>query len=247
MPLGSHACVRPYRPWRAHSSGWVRSFGAGPVATALGARMPATDCHCVGNVLFVMLGRALPLPRSPWSAYMVSRRIAAGLTMGPWQTRARRLGGSAPWLTAHIGFAAIAGVFTDRHITADKVPCLDERAEVCQDASARRPSARLHRPSSRSPRAGRDEAAAGTRFHSDRNACSCCPRDVLLRHAGLGLTFALGACAPEATERLERLFARGVVVATHYSGRGAAEMALAQISTHSGGIIIRRGCDIGAM
>ena len=55
---------------------------------------------------------------------------------------------------------------------------------------------------------------------------------------------ALASRWPDSAQRLEGLFARGVVCTTHYSGTGAAEVALAQISTHAGGIHFHSACDI---
>jgi len=54
----------------------------------------------------------------------------------------------------------------------------------------------------------------------------------------------LGVLSPGSLGRLERLFARGVVVTTHYSGTGAAEMALAGISPRIGGVSFHSACDI---
>ena len=55
---------------------------------------------------------------------------------------------------------------------------------------------------------------------------------------------AMNARWPDTVQRLERLFARGLVCTTHYSGTGAAEMALAKISTRHGGVLFHSACDV---
>ena len=55
---------------------------------------------------------------------------------------------------------------------------------------------------------------------------------------------AMNARWPDSFQRLERLFGRGLVCTTHYSGTGAAEMALAKISTRPGGVLFHSACDV---
>lgn len=121
---------------------------------------------------------------------------------------------------------------TEKRPRASAPGKLGERTEVGQDASARRLAAELQRPSSRTPRVGRDgrtvkpvQAQSAT-----ATAAQTCAGPTTLPFAvedwAQEQRNALETCVPQASERLECLFARGVVAPTHYSGKGAAEIGV---------------------